>query len=114
LFQIKHNHCLTNPLAVAALWSDEEGRPVLDAALDVYLTRPRHTSRKEVSISFDEVQHKKKERSYVNMVTPVLQVLHSLCSGKDMIRSIVLWHSYRSSASCDREPRSGSDDFVRK
>jgi hypothetical protein len=85
LFQVKHNHCLTNPLAVAALWSDEEGRPVLDAALDVFLTRPRHTSRKEVSISFDEVQHKKKERSYVNMVTLVLQVLHSLCSGKDMM-----------------------------
>jgi len=31
------------------------------------------------------LQYKKKERSYVNMVTLVLQVLHSLCSGKDMM-----------------------------
>ncbi len=29
-------------------------------------------------------------------------------------RSVISWHNYRSSAPCDREPRSGGDDWLRR
>src|SRR5258708_27939105 len=29
-------------------------------------------------------------------------------------RSVISWHNYRSSAPCDREPRSGGDDLPRR
>ncbi len=51
VFQVKHIHCLTKPLAVAALWPDGEGLPALDDALDVFLTLPGDTNTRE-----DDVQ----------------------------------------------------------
>src|SRR6266571_4383845 len=47
LFQVKHNHCFTESLAVAAVCPAGEGRPVLDAALHDSLTLPGYTSTRE-------------------------------------------------------------------
>src|SRR5207302_11210021 len=50
-------------LFLAALCPSVEALPVHDDAHDAFMTRPRHTGIRQVSISSDEVQCKKKLRS---------------------------------------------------
>jgi hypothetical protein len=48
LLAVEHAVVLeTDPQSEAALWPDGEALPVLDTALDVFLTLPGHTSTKE-------------------------------------------------------------------
>ncbi len=112
----------THPLShetssLAALWLDGEGLPALDDALDVFLTLPGDTSTREDDVQPVVSGAMRLPVPRTGFPTHAWGLVERVEPGKMHVeskqRSVALWHSYRLSTYCDREPRSGGDDFVR-
>ena len=111
--QVKHKYGLAKPLPVAALWPRVDGLPFHYDAHGAFMTLPRHTSTKEDNVQpvvSGALKHPAHAWGLVEHVGPGWNALKEKTSN----RSVVLWHNYRLSASCDREPRSNGDDFIRQ
>ena len=89
------------------------GATLHDAAHNAFMTLPRHTSTREDNVQpvvSASLKHPTHAWGLVERVVPGWNALKEKTSN----RSVVLWHNYRSSASCDRELRSIGDDFIRQ
>src|SRR5207244_11246303 len=93
------------------LWRDA---PVHYAAHCTFITHPHYTNGRE-----DEMQpnRSRKERggtpngSCFDLEASTVDPDRMDAVEESHNRSVVTWHNYRSSAPCDREPRSGGDDW---